>query len=70
MPVLVTSFASHGGASSALPCHRFIVWMQELESARMILKKPHPFFVKDQTQSPAKAAGGFTLISIGTGLGF
>lgn len=28
------------------------------------------FFVKDQMQSLVKAAGGFTLISVGTGLGF
>lgn len=40
------------------------------ESARMTFLKMILFFVKDQTQSPVEAAGGFTLIAVGTGLGF
>lgn len=40
------------------------------ESARMTFLKMILFFVKDQTRSPVEAAGGFTLIAVGTGLGF
>lgn len=81
--VSVTSFASHSGISSALPCNSFNVWVQDLKGLVNVRRVLELYFkltsglvffffllVKDQMQRPVRAAGGFTLISIRTGLGF